>query len=89
MHRYAPQEFAPGNYYFFELFLEIEINRVTRLGYPKQAIRDGHNPSFNSVEQSTEVILAKPSDTSGAMDRRAYKGLVRTNHYVSRGRARG
>jgi len=45
MHRDAPQELVPGNYYFFELFIEIEINGATHLGYPKRAIRDmGTNP---------------------------------------------
>jgi hypothetical protein len=33
-------ELVPGTYYFFEMFIEVEINRVTHLGYPKQAIRD-------------------------------------------------
>ena len=40
MHKDAPQELVPGNYYFFEFFIEIQIDKVTHLGYPKQAIRD-------------------------------------------------
>jgi hypothetical protein len=36
----ASKELVPGNYYFFEFFLEVEIDKVTHLGYPMQAIRD-------------------------------------------------
>jgi len=40
MSRDVPHEPVPGSYYFFELFIEIEINGVTHLGYPQWAIRD-------------------------------------------------
>jgi hypothetical protein len=35
----TPERF-PGNYYFFRMFIEISINGVADLGYPKQAIND-------------------------------------------------
>jgi hypothetical protein len=36
----ASPERVPGNYYSFEMFIEITTRGVTHLGYPKQAIRD-------------------------------------------------
>ena len=36
--RPASPEAPPGNYYFFELFLEITLCGLTHLGYPKQAL---------------------------------------------------
>jgi hypothetical protein len=39
-HGIPAAEGVPGNYYLFELFIEMRVNGITHLGYPKIAIRD-------------------------------------------------
>lgn len=55
----APPKLVPGNYYFFDFFIEIILNGVTYLGYPKQAINDlGTTPPV--VRWGSPIKLAFP-----------------------------
>jgi hypothetical protein len=57
----APERF-PGNYYFFRLLIEISINGVTDLGYPKQAITDvGAKPPVIRWASPLEVCWPDPA----------------------------
>ncbi len=54
----SPQD-LPGNYFFFELFIEISVGGVSYLGYPKQAIRDlGCTPPV--LRWASPIKLAYP-----------------------------
>jgi hypothetical protein len=52
----------PGNYYFFEVFIEITVGGVTYLGYPQQAIRDvGKTPPVIRWFSPPKVSLRDPA----------------------------
>src|ERR1039458_2588109 len=57
-----PPERVPGNFYFFEMFIEIAIDGATHLGYPKQAIRDtGKTPPV--IRWGSPLKLSWPNPT--------------------------
>jgi|SRR5271156_4277960 len=77
MHKVAtPQELVPGNYYFFELFIEIKINGITHLGYPQRAIRDmGTNPPLIRWCSPTKLCWPNPAVPRGQWIDVPTKGL--------------
>jgi hypothetical protein len=57
-----PPERIPGNFYFFEMFIEIAIDGRTHLGYPKQAIRDiGKTPPVIRWGSSPKLSWPNPA----------------------------
>src|ERR1700722_1168176 len=82
---FSPPERVPGNYYFFEVLIEITIGGTTHLGYPKRPILNvGETPPV--VVWGSPVNLAWPNlaDTSRATDRRPEKRFDGTCDDVSR-----
>jgi hypothetical protein len=64
--RPVPTEPIPGNYYFFELLIEITVEGVVHLGLPKRAIQDlGKNPPVQVW--GTPIELAFPQASTPRM----------------------
>lgn len=58
----APPQLVPGNYYSFEMFIEIAIGGKTYLGYPKLAIRDiGKTPPVIRWGSSPKLAWPNPA----------------------------
>jgi hypothetical protein len=53
---------VPGNYFSFELFIEITIGGTTHLGYPKRAIRDvGKRPPVVVWGSPAQLVWPNPA----------------------------
>jgi hypothetical protein len=58
----ASPERVPGNFYFFEMFIEIAMDGTTYLGYPKLAIRDvGQAPPVIRWGSSPKLSWPNPA----------------------------
>jgi hypothetical protein len=90
MPREAPKELVPGNYYFFEFFIEVEIEKVTHLGYPMQAIRDvGTTPTLIRWCSPLKLCWPDPKIPRAKWIDVPTKGLSERTITSPRGRARG
>jgi hypothetical protein len=59
----TPREPFPGNFYLFEVFIAIMLDRNEHLGYPKQPIRDtGKSPPV--VRWGSRIDLMYPKDAT-------------------------
>jgi hypothetical protein len=53
---------VPGNYYFFNFFIELTIDGTTYLGYPKRALRDvGQTPPVTAWGAPVELAWPNPA----------------------------